>query len=196
MRARSATSSRRRDGDRALLGGGRHLEALPQQVAQLGEGGRVGGDDVDALLAHLGLELGGRAGGDLGAAVDQDHAVGQRVGLLQVLGGEQERDAVGHQLADRRPHHLAAAGIEPGGGLVEDEHVRGVDEAGGQVDAAPLAAGEVLDQAVAEAADVEAVDELVGERAARPAGCARAGGPSGRGSRGRSGSCPARRTAR
>ncbi len=44
--------------------------------------------------------------------------------------------------------------------------MRGVDEAGGQVDPAPLAAGEVLDQAVAEAADIEAVDELVGERAA------------------------------
>ncbi len=40
-----------------------------------------------------------------------------------------------------------------------------VDQAGREVDAATLAAGEVLDQPVAELADVEALDQLVGDLA-------------------------------
>ena len=106
----------------------------------------------------------GRAGGDGPAVVDQHDAVGQHVGLVEVLGGEQQGDALGDEVADGRPHDLAAAGVEAGGGLVEHEQLGLDDEAGGQVDPAALAAGDVLHQLVAELADVEAVDEAVDDR--------------------------------
>ncbi len=48
--------------------------------------------------------------------------VGQRVGLLEVLGGEQHGDPVAEQLPDGVPHLLPTGRIEPGGRLVEEEH--------------------------------------------------------------------------
>ena len=126
--------------DRALLGRGRDLELVAEQRDQALELGAVGRDHVDPLRPDLGLELGRRAGRDLAAAVDQHDAVGERVGLLEVLGRQQQRHALRDERADRRPHDLAAAGVEARGRLVEHEHVRGVDQAGGEVDAAALAA--------------------------------------------------------
>ena len=55
-------------------------------------------DDLDALAADLRLELVGRAAGDDLAVVDDRDRVGQLVGLLEVLGRQQERRA----LADER----------------------------------------------------------------------------------------------
>ena len=126
--------------------------------------------DVDPLLADLGLELAGRAGGDLTAVIDQDDAVGQRIGLLEVLGGQQQRDALGDQLADRRPDDLAAARVKAGGRLVEHQQLRLLDQAGGEVDAAPLAAGELLDQPARELGGIEALESA--RRALAAAACA------------------------
>ena len=143
---------------------GRDVEPLAEQLAQRARTRSPSAAiDVDPLLADLRLELRRRAGGDLAAAVDQHDAVGERVRLLEVLGGQQQRDAVVDERADRRPHDLAAARIEPGGRLVEHEHVRGVDQARGEVDAAALAAGQVLDEPVAELVDREPLDQLVGD---------------------------------
>ena len=138
-----------------------------EQLGEPLERGAVGGDDVDALLADLRLQLRGRAGGDLAAVVDQHDAVGERVGLFEVLRRQQQRDAFADELADRAPDDLAAARVKAGRRLVEHEQLRTVDQPGGEVDAAALAAGQVLDEAVAELADVEALDQLVDERARR-----------------------------
>ena len=43
------------------------------------------------------LQLAAVSLGDDPAVVDDDDAVGQLVGLVEVLGGEQQRDAVGHE---------------------------------------------------------------------------------------------------
>ena len=157
-------------------------KSLVEQRDELIERSGVGGDDVDALLADLRLQLRRRAGGDLAAVVDQHDAVGERVGLVEILRRQQQRDAVADQLADGRPDDLAAARVEAGRRLVEHEQLRAVDQAGGEVDAAALSAGEVLDQPVAELADVEALDELLDERVRRRGG-GRAGAPSAAGSR-------------
>ena len=125
--------------------------------------GGVGREHVDALLPDLRLQLRGRAGGDLAAVVDQHDVVGQRVGLFEVLRRQQQRHAFGDELADRRPHDLAAAWVEAGRRLVEHEQLRLVDQARGEIDAAALAAGEVLHEPVAELLDVEALDQLLGD---------------------------------
>jgi hypothetical protein len=52
--------------------------------------------------------------------------------------------------------------------LVQDEHLRAIDQPSGQVDAPALAARQLLDQPVPERADVEAIDELFGQRPGRP----------------------------
>jgi hypothetical protein len=45
--------------------------------------------DLDALAADLCLELVGRAVGNLPAVVDHHDVVGEAVGLLQILSGQQ-----------------------------------------------------------------------------------------------------------
>jgi hypothetical protein len=72
--------------------------------------------------------------------VDLHDVVGGGIGLLQVLGGEQQRDPFADQLPHRRPDDLAATGVKAGGGLVEHGQLGPFDQAGGEVDAAAPAA--------------------------------------------------------
>ena len=72
------------------------------------EGGGVGQHQVEALAGDLLLELGRGAVGDHPAAVEHGDAVGQPVGLLQVLGGQEARSP------PRRPGRRRPA-TPPGG---------------------------------------------------------------------------------
>ena len=90
-------------------------DGLRRGAADLGEDavdvvqpGPVGRSDPDALAADLAFEAVGGVVGDHLAVVDDADLVGQRVGLLQVLGGQQHRRAVGDQPAHDVPHVLAA----------------------------------------------------------------------------------------
>ena len=56
--------------------------------------------------------------------VDDRDVVGQLVGLLQVLRGQQQRRALADQLADDLPHAEPAARVEAGGRLVEEQQPR------------------------------------------------------------------------
>jgi hypothetical protein len=70
------------------------------------------------------------------AVVEHGDPVGELVGLLQVLGGEEDRDAAGDEIADDRPHRVAAAGIQAGRRLVEEDQPRIADQGHGQVEPA------------------------------------------------------------
>ena len=71
------------------------------------------------------LSSSGGALGDHPAVVEHRDPVGQLVGLLQVLGGQEDGDAAGHQVPDDLPHVAAAARVQPGGRLVEEDHLAG-----------------------------------------------------------------------
>ena len=62
--------------------------------------GRVGEAQPDVSAGDEPLELLGGALGDDLAVVEHGDAVGEFVGLVQVLGGEEDGDAVGDELAD------------------------------------------------------------------------------------------------
>ena len=64
----------------------------------------VADDDLDALATDLGLQLIGRAPGDDLAVIDDRDHVGQLVGLLEVLGRQQQRRALADERADDVPH--------------------------------------------------------------------------------------------
>ena len=121
--------------------------------------------DVDAVVADRGLQLVGRAVGDGAAVVEHDDVVGQPVGLLEVLRGEDDRGAVADELAQHLPQVAAAARVEPGGRLVEEQHLGRGDEAGGQVEPAAHAAREGLHQLVGRVGEVEPLEQLVGPAA-------------------------------
>ena len=104
------------------------------------------------------------------AVVEHDDVVGQAVGLFEVLGGEHDRGAVADEVAEHVPQVVAAARVEAGGGLVEEQHLGRGHEAGGQVEAPAHAAGERLDQAVGRVGEVEPLEQLVGPAAGRGLG--------------------------
>ena len=102
----------------------------------------LGDDDLQPLAADLRLQLVGGALRDHLAVVDHHDVVGQQVGLLEVLRGQQQRScrprpAPGCTL----PHLGAAARVEARGRLVEEEHGRARDQRTGEVEPAPHAAG-------------------------------------------------------
>ena len=86
--------------------------------------------------AQARLQLDGGALGDDLPAVDHDDVVGEAVGLLEVLGGQQHCCAVTDELLDERPKIASAARVETGGGFVQEQHRRSVDKGGGQVETA------------------------------------------------------------
>ena len=78
---------------------------------------------------HLRLELRRRPFGDEAAAVDDRDAIGEGVGFLEVLRGQED----GHALLLRQPPHLLpqrgpALGVETGRGLVQEDDPRRVHE--------------------------------------------------------------------
>ena len=117
-------------------------------VAQLRErGGRgigLGGVlelDLEPLSADAVLQLVRSAFGDHPPVVDHGDPVGEPVRLVQVLGGEQHGGARRDAVLDGLPQAQAAARVEPGGRLVQEQHLRLRHQRSGEVEPAPHAAG-------------------------------------------------------
>jgi hypothetical protein len=144
----------------------------PHQLSRGVDLGAAADGDDEAGLAGLVLQLQRGALGDDPAVVDDDDAVGQLVGLVEVLGGEEQGRPVAHEVAQHTPELDPAARVEAGRRLVEEEHRRGGDEAGGEVEPAPHAARVVLDDLVAGLGQREPLEQLFGralhERALQP----------------------------
>ena len=133
-----------------------------QELHRLRDGRPVVDDDLDPLAADLRLELVGGAAGDDLAVVDDGDLVGQLVGLLEVLGREQERRALADEAADDVPHAEPAARVEAGRRLVQEQQPRPADQRAGEVEPAAHAAGVGLDDPVGGVGKVELLEQLVG----------------------------------
>ena len=123
--------------------------------------GGVGDLDGDAVAADVVLQLVGRALGDHPAVVDHDDPLGEPIGLVEVLRGEQHRGAVVFELLDEVPHRQPATRVEPGGRLVEEQHRRPGDQAHRDVEPPPHAAGVGLDDPVGGVDQVEPLEQLI-----------------------------------
>ena len=99
-----------------------HLAAehLGEAVEVVGPG--LDGDD--GVGPGRRLQLVGRAECEQAPVVDDRQPVAELVGLLHVVGGEEDRLALAVELAEHLPQREAALRVEPGGRLVE-EHGRG-----------------------------------------------------------------------
>ena len=135
--------------------------------------------DLEPLAADAVLELVGRALGDHVAVVDDDDLVGEAVGLVEVLRREQHGRARGGARLDRLPHRQAAAGVQAGGRLVEEQHGRPVDERGGEVEPPAHAARVGLGRPLGGLDELEALQQLVRAALRLACGaCGTAGRPS------------------
>src|SRR5438477_336948 len=79
--------------------------------------GRPAEADVVACAPE---QLRARACGDLAAVVDDHHPVGQLLGFVELVGGEQHAHAGVAQVADHLTDGEPSLGVDAGGGLVEE----------------------------------------------------------------------------
>ena len=129
--------------------------------------------DLDRLAAGvLDDQLLRRAHRDRAAVRHDRHAVGEPLGLLDVVGRHQDRRALGAQPVDQRPQLLAHLRVEADGRLVEQHEPRPVHERAGDQQPAAHAAGELVDArvtAVGEVRDLErALDRILALAPAEP----------------------------
>src|SRR3954452_25032421 len=142
----------------------------PVQVGQLERG-----------VVHDEADSGRLAGGALGlCAGEHDPAgahhrdpIGELPGLLEVMGGQDDGGAASDQVPDQLPDRAADLRVQPGGGLVEDDDPWPAEQRQGEVEPAPLAAGEAAHPDAGAGAEVDGGQRL-GDRA-RPAEGARPG---------------------
>ena len=111
------------------------MEAGTARVAER-ERVRVGELDLDEPAGDLTFQLVGAALGDQLPVVEHRDAVGELIGLLQVVRGEEDRDAVADQVANDPPHGATTPGVEAGGGFVEEDDPGIADQGHGQIEPA------------------------------------------------------------
>ncbi len=114
---------------------------------------------LDPLSAHLGLQLVGGSVSDLVTSVNDDDVIGQPLGLLHVLGREQNRRSTSHELLDRPPHLNATTRVESGRRLVEEDDLGLCDEGCGEVEATPHASGVGLRGAIGSVLQIESIQQ-------------------------------------
>ncbi len=120
--------------------------------------------------AEFGLKFVRRAFGDDKAVVDHRYMVGELVGFLQVLRGQQQGDPLRDVAADHVPHDQPAVRVQPGRRLVEEQDPGRRYQAGGQVKTPAHTAGVRLDGPAACLGEAEAVEELRRAAARGPPG--------------------------
>ena len=140
------------DVDHAVGQPGQHLARVPD----LARGHR----DRQPFTAHLGLELVGGPPGDHAAAIDDGDRVGQLVGLVQVLGGQQDGRPLGDEPLDDLPQADPAAWVEARRGFVEEDDGWSGHQRPGEIQPPSHAAGVGLRRAVGGLHQVELLEQL------------------------------------
>ncbi len=119
-------------------------------------------DRMHARSADLGLELGRRSLGHDLPLVDDPHTVGEDVGLLEVLGREEDRHSVlSPQAGDLFPERRPALRVETRGRLVEEQDARPVNQRQREVEPSLHASRVAGDLAVACVGEPDALEEIV-----------------------------------
>src|SRR5699024_6228854 len=124
-----------------------------------GVGGALGGEADFAVAAGEGLR---GAFGDDGAAVDDDHVVGEAFGLFHVVGGEDDGDPGFAQGGDQLPGGHAGLGIQARGGFVEKDQFGAADDGAGQGQTLLLSTGEAPEGGAGRRGQSQAGQEQVG----------------------------------
>ena len=152
-----------RDGD--AQGGPDRVDGehpAPEPAHGVRVGGRVDEDDLQPPRRDAFLELRRCPLRDDAALVDDDDVVREPVGLVEVLGREDDGRPGRRERLDDLPQLLPAARVEPGRRLVEEHHGWHRDEAEREVEPPAHAAGERRDPAPAVVREVDEVEQLRG----------------------------------
>ena len=102
--------------------------------------------------------------------VHDNEVVAQLLRLVHVVGRDDERRAAPLQLVEPLPKQVARLRVQAGGGLVEDDEVRLVDERASDRQAPLHAAGQGLDLVLGALVELDELEELIGPLAGDLAG--------------------------
>ena len=124
----------------------------PSSGLQIGQGavqlrGCAGQGGSQGAAAHGGADLSGGAVGDDAPMTHQDDPVGEGVGLLEVVRGEDDGAPALGVGVDGLPEAAASLDVHACGRLIEDEQCRVAHERHGEAQALLLASGALLDDA-------------------------------------------------
>ena len=117
-------------------------------------------DERDDALRERLLQLGGRAERDHLAAIHQREAVAI-LGFVHVVGADEDGVAGGGKLIDQIPEGAAGDGVDAGGGFVQEQNGRLMQDGAAQRQALLPAAGEQAGQAGAALFDARHAQHVV-----------------------------------
>ncbi len=106
------------------------------------------------------LQLCGRSLCDQHAVGEHTDPVGELLGLVEIVRGEQHRGAQAAELGDQLPRLAAGGGVEAGGRLVEEQHVGVADDAEREVEPALLPTRQRVDAGVGLVVEPDQTDDL------------------------------------
>src|SRR5207247_4762857 len=119
--------------------------------------------DVDRIAPQLALEVIWATGRDNTATIDDGQVRGEPVRLLEVVRRQKDRHRLfPREPLDLRPERCPHLRIEPGGRLVEEQDLRPVQQAHGDVEPPLHSSGVRPDRTVGGLAEAEALEQLVG----------------------------------
>ena len=113
---------------------------LVESIGRQLERGPIGELQQDVPAGDPSLQLGRRTDGHDAVLVEHRDPIGELVGLVQVLRGEEDGDSVGDQAAHDLPHHVTTARVEAGRRLVEEDDPRIADQCHGEIESSAHAA--------------------------------------------------------
>src|SRR3954447_8560224 len=125
----------------AREGGRRRVVQQRRRVFRLALDQLVADPVAHAVARGSGDQLAGRALGEDPAVLDDRHAVGERLRLVEIVGGEQHGLPELAQGAHHLPGGAARGRVEARRRLVEEDQLGGAEEREGEVEPALLAAG-------------------------------------------------------
>ena len=135
----------------------------PHQGRAEGTGVDAGGrGEADGAVGGSRGQVGRAPLGQLLPPVDDDHLVGQTLGLVELVGGQHHADAAGALVGDDVAHHDASFGVDAGGGLVEEEHLGLPHQRQRQRESLLLPAGQSPPRRAPDRSQPHPLDELVG----------------------------------
>ena len=123
--------------------------------------GRVGEREPDVAARHQPLQLVRRPFGDQHPVVEDRDPMRELVGLVEVLRRQEDRHAAGDEVPHGLPHHAAAARIEAGRGLIEEDDPRVADQGHREVETPLHAPGVGRDGLLGRLDQVEALEQLI-----------------------------------
>ena len=149
----------------SVVAGASDSRHLPGQ--QIGEPVGVAGGPYrdDGVGAHALLEFSGRSEREDPAVVHDRDPVTQAVRLLHVVRGQQDGLPGPVELAEHVPQRQPTLRVKAGGGLVEEEHRRAVEDRAGHHQPLGHAAGQGVHRGLGPLGQLEPVEQFVGQAA-------------------------------